>query len=116
MSERNEDLRERLHKLADEAVEATVKWEKAHPERSFDEIESYVLGVRRRFGQQIAQVLSEYQTAQRPVPGPSCPRCGREMHYKGPVERTVGSLVGPVEVERSYYHCDLCEQGIFPPG
>jgi hypothetical protein len=39
------------------------------------------------------EVLDE-QDAIRPVPGPQCPTCGREMHYKDMKPNTVESRVG----------------------
>jgi hypothetical protein len=37
------------------------------------------------------------------VPGPHCPTCGREMHYKDDKAKTITSCVGDLSLQRSYY-------------
>jgi hypothetical protein len=37
------------------------------------------------------------------VPGPRCPTCGQEMHYKAEKHRYLRTRSGDVEVERAYY-------------
>lgn len=44
---------------------------------------------------------------------PLC-RCGQKMEYKGTFSRSVETYLGPVQLERAYYHCPLCHQGSFP--
>jgi hypothetical protein len=44
----------------------------------------------------------------------SCPHCrgaARFVAYRG---RTVLGLLGPIEVERAYYHCKACRRGFHP--
>lgn len=111
----HEQLKQELLALAEEALEATLQWDVEHPERTFAEIETFVLHTRRKLGQRLAQALCEHQGAHRPVPGPRCPNCQREMHYKGQRRRQVGSLVAAVEFSGSYYVCEHCEQQcVFP--
>jgi hypothetical protein len=115
--DRAPNLRQELLALTEEVVAATLEWDTAHPQRTFDEIESFVVAIRRQLGQRMAQALCEQQASARPVGGPICPGCGREMHYKGTATHQVGSLVGEVRYTRRYYHCDHCQsRGIFPPG
>jgi hypothetical protein len=112
-----QQLAQELTAITSKVVKTTLEWSKEHPERTFDDIEAFVLKVRRQIGQEMAAALCEEQEAARPVPGPKCPKCGREMHYKGEHRRTIGSLVSDVKIERSYYHCEHCkDKGIFPPG
>jgi hypothetical protein len=110
-----QQLKVELLAMAEEAVTATLQWDTEHPVRTFGEIESFVLDIRRRLGQRLAQVLCEEQAVAQPYPGPPCPDCGREMHYKGTGQRQVGSLVGDITFERRYYHCEHCPRSVFPP-
>ena len=50
------------------------------------------------------------------VPGPTCPTCGAEMRYKGHKRKRLVTQAGEVEMERAYYYCERCRQGLFPPG
>lgn len=113
----NPDLRAELLALTEEAIETTMVWDEAHPTRTFDEIEAFVLQARRRLGQRLAQALCEQQEGVVVAEVPRCRGCGEVMHYKGESSRQVGSLVSEVSFERQYYYCDHCESGgIFPPG
>lgn len=110
-------LKRELMAMAEEMIDETLAWDTEHPAPTFDDIEGFGLQMRRQIGQRLAQALCEQQAAARPVPGPRCPVCGREMHYKDEAKLTIGSLLSEVTVERSYYYCDHCQSGgIFPPG
>ena len=74
------------------------------------------LELRQKLSEEMARVTVEGQEAVRPVPGPPCPDCQREMRYKGMKENTVSSWVGEVTFERGYFYCDHCRSGLFPPG
>ena len=80
------------------------------------EIEEVVLKVRQQFGQTPTQNLVDAQAARTAVPSPPCSICGREMHYKDLKGETVESRVGTLPLKRSYYYCDTCRRGLFPPG
>ena len=97
-------------------LEEVQEWKKAHPQAKFSEMEEQVLQVRQRLGEALMQELLEEREEARPVPGPSCPECGGEMHYKGEKKRRVVSSIGETEVNRGYYYCSQCRRSIFPPG
>jgi len=42
-----------------------------------------------------------------------CP-CGRQAQYCGRHEKTFASVLGPLRLERAYYHCDHCHSGFCP--
>ena len=68
-------------------LEEAATWQGEHPEATWDELELEVLQLRQRFGAQLARVLAKQRAEAQPVPGPQCPECGQEMHYKGQKER-----------------------------
>jgi hypothetical protein len=43
-----------------------------------------------------------------------CPKCARILQARSPVQRTVETLVGPVELERPYCYCRACRSGVYP--
>src|SRR5205823_1974453 len=43
-----------------------------------------------------------------------CPRCGVAWAARGPVRRTVETLVGAVALERPYFYCVPCQKGFSP--
>ncbi len=45
------------------------------------------------------------------IPCPTCPEAARCVAYRG---KSLVSLLGPVRLERPYYHCAACGQGFCP--
>lgn len=44
----------------------------------------------------------------------TCPHCGEAARFVGYRRRTLTSLLGPIRIERAYYHCKACHQGHCP--
>jgi hypothetical protein len=40
--------------------------------------------------------------------------CGEPARYRGRHEKTFESVLGPLRLERAYYHCDRCQGGFCP--
>jgi hypothetical protein len=79
------------------------------------DIEELALRSRAEVGEQVTAALLENRSGQS-VLGPRCPSCGQEMRYKGEKHRYLRTRSGDVELERAYYYCPQCRQGLFPPG
>lgn len=116
MEREAEELKKALMAEAEASIERLVEWETSHERPTLAAIERIVLEVGKELEKKMAQAVLERQEAGRPVPGPICAKCGREMGYKDSQPRQVTSLVGELQIERSYYHCSRCSTGIFPPG
>jgi len=83
---------------------------------TLDEMEEAVLTLRQRLAQRILELIVAEQEQVRPVPGPKCEMCGKEMQYKGKKKARIESRLGPLKVERGHYYCHRCKAGLFPPG
>ena len=114
-----------LLQQAEVLVDELLEWEDEHQRPNLTEIEDIVLALRKRIGEQtpahasgasVAQSVVDYQAAQSPVPGHTCPTCGREMHAKSRKRRRVESRAGSLPLERTHFYCDHCWRGSFPPG
>jgi hypothetical protein len=47
--------------------------------------------------------------------GPELPcSCGEPAQYRGRHEKTFESVLGPLRLERAYYHCTKCQGGFYP--
>lgn len=47
-------------------------------------------------------------------PGPACPRCNGIARYQERRAKTFTSVLGPLTLERAYYHCSPCGSGFCP--
>ncbi len=110
------EIRAKLLAEAEQAIDELLDWTDHTPRPNLTQIETAVLKMRRHLSEQAAQVVIEAQEAHRPVPGPVCPTCQQEMHYKDTKAQTVESRVGHLRIARGYYYCETCHQSLFPPG
>jgi hypothetical protein len=97
-------------------IDELLDWTADMPAPTLTQIEDVILELRKRLSAQMALAVIAAQDATRPVPGPGCPTCGGEMHYKDMKGNTVESRVGSLPLERGYYDCEDCRRGLFPPG
>jgi len=111
-----EELKKELMGYAEASIERLVKLDGKNRRPTLTEIEGIVLEVGKELENKMAQAVIERQEEVRPIPGPACGECGKEMRYKETQPRQVTSLAGELRIERSYYHCARCGSGIFPPG
>jgi uncharacterized protein with PIN domain len=116
MSPTRAEIRAKLLAEAEQAIDELLEWTDQTPRPNLTQIENAVLKMRRQISEQAAQMVIESQEAQRPVPGPLCPTCQHEMHYKDTKAQTVESRVGELRIVRGYYYCEHCQQSLFPPG
>lgn len=110
------ELKAALLAEAREAIDQLLDWHEETEAPTLTQIEDVVLGLRKQLGERMTEMVIEEQSAVRPVPGPACPECGREMQYKDMKATTIGTRSGEVRLERAYYYCKDCHGGLFPPG
>lgn len=98
------------------AQAALAAWGQAHPQATFAEIEA---AVEQQLGRLRAALIGERlpaETGAGPV-SPSCPHCGVTLVRRGRRGRTLRVLGDePVRLEREYWTCPQCGDGLFPPG
>jgi len=111
-AKRKADLMAKVEAL----IEAMLKWDEETEAPNFGQLDTEILKLRRAFGEELLKDVVTNQEQVRPVPGPRCEQCGREMSYKGQKGKAVVSLAGEARIERGYYYCPVCESGLFPPG
>lgn len=109
------EMKAKLLAKAEATIEEFLDWVEQTDHPDLTTIEDTVLEFRRQWGQALAETAIQAQDNVQPVPGPQCPHCGREMHYKDEKDKTITSRVSELQVHRGYYHCPHCQQGLFPP-
>jgi hypothetical protein len=115
MKRKRSEVRAELLKKAELLIDELLDWTDETKAPDLTQIEDIVLKLRKQMGEQMALSVIDEQAALRPSPGPKCPNCQREMHYKDVKANTVESRVGALALERGYYYCQTCQTGLFPP-
>jgi hypothetical protein len=110
------EMKTELLAPAEVLIDELLDWRDDTPRPTLTQIEDGVLKLRKRLSEQMAVAVIEAQASICPVPGPACPQCQREMHYKAMKNTTVESRVGSLPLARGYYYCDHGHGGFFPPG
>ena len=117
MPRTDNELKAQLKAKAEAAIEQLVAEKKQPGEIKLSEIEQAVYQVGEIIKTEItAGLVNQVGEAEARGPGPSCPQCGQEMHYKGHKAKHISTETGEVTVERAYYYCEACRSGLFPPG
>lgn len=116
MKKNREQLKAEFIAEAEELFDELMKWEEQSDKPNLTEIEEIVLKLRKRFGERMAEKVILRQEERQPAERVRCPQCGREMVTKGMKDNQVETQIGNLKIERSYYYCPDCKQGLFPPG
>jgi hypothetical protein len=116
MSSVGERRKARLMGQAESLIDELLDWNDNTAEPNLAQIEGVVLELRKRFSEEMAREVIEAQETKQPAIAPCCPKCGKAMTYKGQKRVKPQTWVGEVGIERGYYHCGGCQEGLFPPG
>src|SRR5215510_1838513 len=108
------EYRQQLHACFDRWLD-TLESHMKDPKPTLEELTHAVWECRQELTGQLTATLLEQrfaaEQAQRQVP---CSRCGRVVEARAVLTRTVETLVGKVEVARSYFYCVFCGHGFAP--
>jgi len=116
MKKSQEQLKAEFMGEAEELFDRLIEWEEQTEKPNLTEIEDIILELRKRFGERMAQKMMMRQEERQPAEKVQCPECGGEMENKGLKDNQVETRIGNLKIERGYYYCPACKQGIFPPG
>ena len=116
MKKSQEQLKAEFMTEAEELFDRLIEWEEQTEKPNLTEIEDIILELRKRFGERMAQKMMMRQEERQPAEKVQCPECGGEMENKGLKDNQVETRIGNLKIERGYYYCPACKQGIFPPG
>ncbi len=111
-----ERMKAELLAEAEVVIDEALDWHENTGAPTLIEVEDILLKLRKRLSQRMAEIMLGDQETTQPVAVPVCPTCGRKMRYKGMKDTTVESRLGPLRLDRGYYHCARCKSGLFPPG
>jgi len=111
MPTNRDDLKAKLLAQAEAAIDKMLSDERLSEQMTLSEIEAVVGESEADFRQRALEEIIATQQAN----AKSCPLCGGALRNKGKRKRRVVTLRGESEIERTYYHCETCQKGYFPP-
>ena len=116
MKKSQEELKAEFMAEAETLFDELMKWDEENPEPDLTQIEDVVLELRKRFGERMAKAVVNRQEKRQPAEKIYCPECKGDLVAKGEKNNEVETRVGLMQIERGYFYCPKCKQGIFPPG
>jgi hypothetical protein len=116
MRRTREQMKAQLRAEADAVIEQLLDWHEETAAPDLMQIEEWVLQLRERLGQRMAETVIEAQDSSQLVEAPVCRQCGERMRYKDQKSTQAETRVGLVKIARGYYYCARCHSGLFPPG
>ena len=111
-----EDLKARLMAQLEATIEQLIAQQPASEVITLSDMERLVKHAGSEIEVQVMQALIEANETTKHPERPLCPECQQAMHNKGKQRRKVVTEAGEIEVNRTYYYCEECQVGVFPPG
>jgi Uncharacterised protein family (UPF0236) len=107
-------LRGQLHTRFDQWLDA-LEAQLQEPTPSLAHVTETVWNLRQALtGSLTATIVEHAHRGEHTRQQSRCPRCDRVLQARGPVRRTVETLVGVVQLERPYFYCPACRVGQYP--
>jgi len=116
MADLGDEWKAKLKAEMEEEVERLLEQFEAKDDAILSDIERMVLATGQRVQRRLTERLVEAKLQAAGADEARCPECGGKMHYKGQKRKRVVTETGEMELERSYYYCEPCAKGFFPPG
>lgn len=110
------DLKGRLMAQLEITIEQLIAHQAPSDKMTLSAMERLVKQAGGEIEAQVLQALIEAHEATQDAERPVCPECQQPMRNKGKQQRKVVTEAGEIEVKRSYYYCEQCHVGFFPPG
>ena len=111
MPNKKDELKAKLLAEAEKSIEKMLSDERVSDEMNITEIEDVIGELETDFRQRVLREVMSEQESKRT----RCPECGGKLRNKGKRTKRQVTLRGEVDIERSYYQCESCGAGIFPP-
>lgn len=112
MDEKRVAVKARLMAKAEAAIDKLLADERVSEAMTLSSIEAVVGKSETDFRHAALEEIIAMQRSS----AKTCPLCGGKLLNKGKQQRRVVSLRGEVTLERTYYECQGCRKGYFPPG
>jgi len=111
-----DDLKARLMAQLEASIERLIAQQPPSDQITLRDMERLVKKAGGEIEAQVMQALIEANETLKHPERPLCRECQQPMRNKGKQRRKVVTEAGEIEVKRTYYYCEECQEGFFPPG
>lgn len=111
MASNREELKAKLLARVEASLDELLEDERLHEGMSLTEIEQVMGQPEGDFRQAVLEEIigMQQETAK------NCPLCGGKLRNKGKRSKHLVTVRGETKIERTYYQCEGCSKGYFPP-
>ena len=102
-----------LAEIEDE-LDKALDWQEKSESPNLTAFENQVLSIRKTIGIRVLQEVIKDEESDLPEEI-DCPTCKKRMERKGKRSQIIETRLGTLELEREYFYCKTCEEGLFPP-
>ena len=107
-------LRHQLHERFDQWLD-TLQTQWHEPPSALPEVTATVWALRQQLTGGITEtVVAHVHRGEHDRTQVTCPRCHGVLKAREHVCRTVETMIGPVQLERPYFYCRACREGVYP--
>lgn len=109
-------IKAEIMKRFEAEVDQLLNWQEKANQPNLTQFEDEVLTARKEISIEMMKAMLQGEATGTPIEAPVCPKCGKAMEDKGKRRQVIETRVGTIQIERTYYACPDCGEGIFPPG
>ena len=113
MTESHQELEKQLRTKAEEAIRKMLEKLPDKSELTMTDMETLIGEMGHDIMQGAMQEVSQREQVE--ASEVMCEGCGVRMHKRGKRKKQVVTKRGEIELERQYYVCPHCGEGVFPP-
>ncbi len=95
-------------------LEQALDWQEKAEHPNLTEFENQVLSIRKSIGIRVLKEILKDEESEIPAEM-LCSSCKASMQPKGKRQQRIETRLGTLELEREYFYCKTCREGIFPP-
>jgi hypothetical protein len=107
-------LRQQLHERFDQWLD-TLETQWHEPPSTLPEVTATVWALRQQLTGGITEtIMAHVHRSERDRHQAPCPQCQRVLRVRDRVCRTVETMVGAIQLERPYFYCRACREGVYP--
>lgn len=114
MKKSREELRQELQQKIDKLIDEALDWYEENESPTMGDIEHEILKIRKEFGEEVARLLVQGQETAQPEGAQYCSNCFQPLENKGLKKKTIDSMIGQIQLNRTHYYCSACKSGHFP--